>query len=172
MAADFQFFQTTGPAPGVDTPQGTGNGSNDWDFKSNGQAGIATASDTIRAGDYSYHVYVRGKFTQPTSGAQFSSITNVKYYGSNINLSGYGNGAAIYASGTETYAQPSNVAKSGTWDPIPEYAASGIDIGTTDLEAGTAGWTDWVGLQLKTGANNATAGYRAFQTFTVVYDEV
>lgn len=172
MAADFQFFQTTGAAPGVDSPQGTGNGSNDWDFKANGTPGKAAVADTIRAGDYSFHVYVRGRFTQPTSGTQFSSITNIKYYGSTINLSGYGDGAAIYASGTDTYSEPSAVSRSGTWDPIPEVSASGVDIGTAALEAGTPGWTDWVGLQLKTGAQNASAGFRAFQQFTLVYDEV
>lgn len=172
MAADFQFFQTTGPAPGVDNPQGSGNGSNDWDFKANGNPGTAAIADTIRAGDYSYHVYVRGQFSQPASGTQFSSISNVKYYGSNINLSGYGNGAAIYASGTDTYAQPSDTAMSGTWDPLPEYAASGVDISTTALAAGTPGSTDWVALQLKTGAVNASPGFRALQQFTLVYDEV
>jgi hypothetical protein len=172
MAADYQFYQTTGATPGVDTPQGIGNGSNDWDFKSNGDPGKATAADTIRAGDYSYHIYVRGRFTQPASGVQFSSITNVKYYGSNINLSGYGNGSAIYASGTTVYAEPSNTGMSGVWDPIPQVSASGVDISTSDLAAGTPGWTDWVAIQLKTGAINAGTGFQSFQQFTIIYDEV
>lgn len=174
MSADFQFYQTYGTTPGTDQPQGLGQSTNDWSFKANNTPGpySGDADEQIRAGDYSYHVYIKGEFTQPASGVGFSSIYNVKYYGSLINLSGYGDGAEIYASGTDTYATPSNTAKSGVWDPLPRYSASGIDIGTPALSGGNPGFTKWVALQLKTGANNATSGLGNDQYFTLVYDEV
>lgn len=172
--ADFQFYQTYGAAPGIDVPQGTGNATNDWDFKADGSPGVysGAAAERIRAGDFSYHVYVRGRFSQPASGPAFSSITNVKYYCSLMNLSGYGAGAYILASGTSVYAQPSAVSKSGVWPAIPTAEASGIEIGTSALEAGTPGYTKWVGIQLKTSANSASAGLNPYQYFTVVYDEI
>lgn len=174
MPASLQFYQTYGAAPGTDVAQGTGAATNDWDFKADSSAGAysGAASERIRAGDYSYHVYVRARFTQPVSGVQFSSITNIKYYCSQLNLSGYGTGAAIYASGTDTYATPTNVAKSGVWDLIPTSSASGIDLSTATLASGNSGWTDWVALQLKTGAAGASAGLGNYQYFTLVYDEI
>lgn len=173
MPADFQFYQTYGAAPGTDVAQGTGSASNDWDFKSNGTPGKAVGiSDAIRAGDFSYHIYVRARFDQPASGVNWSSIDNIKYYGSQVNLSGYGTGAYIIGSGITTYAQPTATSKSGVWDPLPTTSASGIDIGTASLAGGTPGWTDWVGLQLKTGATGASAGFQPYSYFTLVWDEV
>lgn len=174
MPASLQFYQTYGTSPGTDALQGTGGATNDWDFKGDTSPGVysGSAAERIRAGDYSYDVYVRVRFNQPSSGTQFTSITNVKYYCSLLNLSGYGTGAAIYASGTSTYSTPNDTAKSGTWDPVPTSAASGIDISTATLASGNSGWTDWVALQLKTGAAGASAGFGNFQYFTLVYDEI
>lgn len=180
MAATFQFYQTHGAAPGTDQPQGVGQGSNDWDFKSNGNPGtvdsVTPANDAITAGDFSYHVYAKVKFDQPATGTPFTSITNVKYYASVLNVSGYGpsgsDGAYILASGTDTYAEPTATSQSGVWDVIPTLAASGVDISTAALAAGTAGFTNWVGLQLKTAASGAAAGFGGLTSFTVVWDEV
>lgn len=173
MSAQFQFYQTYGVFPGTDVAQGTGDGANDWDFKSSGTPGrSAGATEAIRAGDFSFHVYIRGKFSQPESGPQFTSISNIRYYGSEINLTGYGTGAYILASGLSDYTEPTAQSMSGVWPVLPVVQASGIDIGTSDLVAGNPGWTKWVGLQLKTGASSASAGYLGYQYFTLTWDEI
>jgi len=176
MAASFQFYQTIGATPGTDTPQGIGASSNDWDFKRVDTAGPITdpASQGIYAGDFSMHVYIRGYFQQPTDGSPaWSSISGVKFYASELNLSGCGTGAYVLVSGTASYSfAPASTSKSGTWSPVPELSVSGIDIGTAGLLAGTAGWTQWVGLQLKTVASGATTGYSSYSSYTVVYDEI
>ena len=175
MSARFQFYQSYGISPGTDVAQGIGASSNDWDFKRVDQPGPISdvAAAGIYAGDFSMHIYLRARFDQPTDGSsQFSSISNVKFYASDLNLSGCGTGAYILASGTSTYIQPAVTSKSGVWSPIPTLAVSGISIGTVGLAAGAAGWTDWIGLQLKTNVSGATAGYSAYSSFTVVYDEI
>lgn len=170
MAANFQFYQT---CAGVDYAQGTGQGSNDWDFKNKDAPGkSAGAADAIRAGDFSYHVYVRGYFGQPASGPQWSSIQNVKYYASQVNLSGYGDGSYILAKDISVYSPATGQSMSGVWSPIKTVAASGVDLSTSGLVAGTPGWTKWAGLQLKTGATNASPGAQPYQYFTIVWDEV
>jgi hypothetical protein len=173
MAASFQFYQTTGGAPGTDTPQGTGQGSNDWDFKSNGNPGPSSgASDAITAGDFSYHVYTKVKFDQPATGTPFSSITNVTFYASDLNVSGYGSDAYILASGTDSYVEPSATSQSGTWPLVGSGTGDGADISTVALAGGTAGFTNWVGLQLKTAASGAVPGYGSYTSFTVAWDEI
>lgn len=175
MSARFQFYQTYGAAPGTDVPQGTGGSTNDWDFKRTDEPGPTTdtVNQGIYAGNFSMHVYIRGRFDQPTDGSPaFSSIDNILFYASNLQLSGCGTGAYILASGTSSYTQPSTVSKSGTWDPVPTVAVSGVDISTAGLAAGSAGWTNWVGLQLKTAVSGASAGYSEYTSFTIVYDEI
>ena len=169
MSASFQFYQTNGAAPGADTAQGTGTGSNDWDFKSADAAGPASAGEEIIAGDFSYHIYVKAKF-----GGSFTSITNVLYYASDVNLSGAGVGAYVLASGIEvgSYSTPSNSSMSGTWDTVPIVSTSGVDASTAALAGGATGFTDYVGLQLKTTTSGALAGLSSYTSFTLVYDEV
>lgn len=175
MSARFQFYQTYGASPGIDVPQGIGANSNDWDFKRTDEPGPITTPTTqgIYAGNFSMQAYLRGRFDQPTDGSpQFSSVDNVKFYASTVNLSGCGNGAYILASGTGTFAQPATTSKSGVWAPIPTLAVSGLTIGSAGLTVGTAGWTNWVGLQLKTNVSGASAGYSAYSNFTIVWDEI
>lgn len=169
MAATLQWYQTNGAAPGNDTPQSQSDGINNWDFKSVDTVGPAIAGEEITAGSFSMHVYAKVRFT-----GSFSSIDNVLFYASNLNVSGFGTGAYILASGIEvgSYAAPSTVSQSGTWAPVPTLAVSGQDIGTSDLVAGTAGFTDYAALQLKTVASGATADFGGYTSFTVVYDEV
>lgn len=169
MSASIQWYQTIGAAPGIDTPQSTDSGQRNWDFKSTDTAGQAVDGQEITAGDFSMHIYTKLRFT-----GSFTSVDNVKFYASDINLSGAGVGAYILASGvvTASYAQPTIASRSGTWDPIPEYAASGIDITNADLIAGTPGFTNYVALQLKTTTSGASAGFGGETSFTVVWDEV
>jgi len=168
MAASIQFYQTNGTAPGSDTAQGTGGGSNDWDFKDIDTVGTSGSGEEIVAGDFSFHVYIKARFT-----GSFSSVDNVKYYASSLSLTGYGNDAYLIASGipVANYADPTAASMSGTWDAIPVLAASGIDITTAGLIAGTAGYTDYVGLQLKTTISGAAAGTGGSTSFTMVWDE-
>jgi hypothetical protein len=175
MSASFQFYQTTSGSPGTDNPQGIGASSNDWDFKRVDTAGPITnpSAEGIYAGDFSMQVYIRGRFDQPTNGdPTFTSISGVKFYASVLNLSGCGNNAYVLASGTASYATPTATSKSGVWSPVPTLAANGIAIGTAALIAGTAGLTQWVGLQLKTNVSGASAGYSAYSSYTIVYDEI
>jgi hypothetical protein len=169
MAATLQWYQTNGAAPGNDTPQSQTDGVNNWDFKSLDTVGPAVAGEEITAGSFSMHVYAKVRFT-----GSFSSIDNVLFYASNLNVSGFGIGAYILASGIEVgnYTEPSVVSKSGTWSPVPIVAGNGQDIGTPVLVAGTAGFTDYVALQLKTTTSGAEADFGGYTSFTVVYDEV
>jgi hypothetical protein len=169
MAGTLQWYQTNGAAPGNDTPQSQSDGVNNWDFKSVDTVGPAVDGEEITAGSFSMHVYAKVRFT-----GSFSSIDNVVFYASTLNVSGFGAGAYILASGIEvgSYAAPTAVSQSGTWAPVPTLAVSGQDIGTPALVAGTAGFTDYVALQLKTQASGAIAGFGGYSSFTVVYDEV
>lgn len=169
MAATLQWYQTNGAAPGTDTPQSQDTGINNWDFKNADTPGPAVAGEEITAGSFSYHVYSKIRFT-----GSFSSIDSVKFYASNTNTSGYGNEAYILCSGVPagSYAAPSAVSKSGTWYEISGTSTDGQDITTPGLVAGTAGFTDYAALQLKTTTSGAIAGYGGYTSFTVVYDEV
>lgn len=169
MSATLQWYQTNGAAPGNDTPQSQTDGVNNWDFKSLDTVGPAVDGEEITAGSFSMDIFAKVRFT-----GSFSSIDNVLFYASNINVSGFGTGAYILASGIEVadYAAPTTVSKSGTWDPVPTVAVSGQSIGTPGLVAGTAGFTDYAALQLKTQASGALAGFGGYSSFTVVYDEV
>ena len=169
MAATLQWYQTNGAPPGTDTPQSQTNGINNWDFKSVDTPGPAVAGEEITAGSFSMDIYSKIRFT-----GSFSSITNINFYASNVNLSGYGNGAYILVSGKNVgdYAAPTIASKSGTWDPTPTLAVSGQNLDTPGLEAGTAGFSDYVVLQLKTVASGALASYGGYTSFTVSYDEV
>ena len=169
MAATLQWYQTNGAAPGNDTPQSQTDGINNWDFKSLDTVGPAVAGEEITAGSFSMHVYAKIRFT-----GSFSSIDNVDFYASTLNVSGYGEGAYILCSGIPVgdYASPSIVSKSGTWNEVPVLAASGQDLTTTDLVAGTAGFSDYVALQMKTTTSGAIASFGGYTSFTVVYDEV
>lgn len=169
MAATLQWYQTNGQAPGNDTPQSQTDGVNNWDFKSVDTVGPAVAGEEITAGSFSMHIYAKVRFT-----GSFSSIDNVDFYASTLNVSGFGTGAYILASGVEVadYTAPSTVSQSGTWALVPTLAANGQPIGTPGLVAGTAGFTDYATLQLKTQASGAIAGFGGFTSFTVVYDEV
>ena len=169
MAATLQWYQTNGASPGNDTPQSQSDGINNWDFKSVDTSGPAVAGEEITAGSFSMHIYSKIRFT-----GSFSSIDNVLFYASSVNLSGYGSGAYLLCSGIEagSYAAPSAVSKSGTWGAVPTLAVSGQDISTPALVAGTAGYTDYTALQLKTTTSGASAGYGGYTSFTVVYDEV
>jgi hypothetical protein len=175
MGAVVQFYQTYGPSPGTDVPQGMGSGSNDWDFKRTDEPGpITNPSDQgIFAGNPSMDVYIKAKFNQPSDGSPYwTSIDNVVFYASVLDLTGCGAGAYILASGTNIYNQPSDISKLGSWDIVPTSAVSGINIGTPNLAAGIAGWTNWVGLQLKTTVSDAIAGYSSYNSFTICYDEI
>ena len=169
MAATLQWYQTNGASPGVDTPQGTTNGLNNWDFKSVDTAGPAIAGEEITAGNFSFTIWTKARFT-----GSFSSITNVKFYASTLNVSGYGTNAYILASGYPVagYITPAAASMSGTWHTISGTALNGQEISTATLAAGTAGFTDYASLQLKTMASGADVGYGGYTSFTMVYDEV
>jgi hypothetical protein len=169
MAATLQWYQTNGAAPGTDTPQSQDDGINNWDFKSVDTPGPAVAGEEITAGSFSMHVYAKIRFT-----GSFSSIDAVKFYASTLNVSGYGTDAYIICSGVIAgdYAAPTAISKSGTWDAVPTLSVSGQDITTPALVAGTAGFTDYAALQLKTTASGAIASYGGYTSFTVVYDEI
>lgn len=172
MAATLQWYQTNGAGAGNDTPQSQTDGVNNWDFKSVDTAGPAVAGEEITAGSFSAHIYAKIRFT-----GSFSSISDVKFYASNVNTSGYGTDAYILCSGVPvgSYSQPDTVSRSGIapiWLPVPTVSTSGEDITTADLVAGTAGFTDYIGLQLKTTTSGASAGYGGYTSFTVVYDEI
>ena len=169
MGATLQWYQTNGAGAGIDTPQSQTDGVNNWDFKSVDTVGVAVAGEEITAGSFSMHIYTKVRFT-----GSFSSIDNVLFYASVLNVSGFGEGAYIIASGIEvgSYSAPTAVSKSGTWALVPTLAASGQNITTPSLVAGTPGFTDYMGLQLKTQASGAIAGLGGYTSFTVVYDEI
>ena len=168
MAATLQWYQTNGSIPGTDTPQSQTTGINTFDFKSTDTPGPAIAGEEITAGFFSQHVYTKIRFT-----GSFGSITDVKFYASSIDVSGYGEGAYILGSGviSASYSPGSN-SMSGTWLPIGSGLVDGLDLSTTDLYEGTPGFTDYAALQLKTTTSGAVADYGGYTSFTVVYSEI
>lgn len=167
MSSTFRFYQTYGTTP-TDVAQGTGNGSNDWDFKSAATPGCAGAAEAIRAGDYSAHVYLKGRFD-----GTFSQVSNVRFWATDLSaLPSYGAGAFVLASGTATYVPPSTASMSGVWQAVPTARAQGLDVGTAGLASGLPGCTNYVALQLKTGVSGVVTGTAPYLYFALGWDEV
>lgn len=166
MAADFKWAQTYGSSPGTVSELGVSG--NLFNFK---RADDATASNytsyPISAGDKSYEVWLRAKFT-----GTFNNIDNIQFWRSTDFSPNTGLSIKWGDGGVSAYSDPvtgSNKATSSipTSDPGSANVSVGGDI-TGSLTA--SGYTDYVVLQLNT-TSAAAAGDTSLAQFTLNYDE-
>jgi len=165
MAATFQWAIRNGAGA---TESVLGTSGNLQNFSSADQAGISGyAANPITAGQNSYELWLRGKFT-----GTFNRIDDVRVWQS-VNFSP-STGLQVFWSGTQQiYLQPSNVTSSIATSSIPT-----ADPGTANVTLGgnlsgsltTSGYTDNVVLQLRTTAS-AAAGDTSLMVLTLSYSE-
>lgn len=166
MAATFTWSGTYGTSPGTTTDLGS-NG-NLFNFKSSDSLTSAAdyTSNPITAGNSSYEVWLRGKFT-----GTFNEVQNLQFYKS---AGSFGTGLSIDWLGEVTaYDTPvsSNSAVATDSVPTEDPGTANVSIGgelTGSLVA--TGFSDYIVLQLNTTTDTA-AGDTATYTFTLQYDE-
>ena len=163
MAATFTWSQSNGAG---ETVTDLGSSGNLFNFKNADDATPANySSNPITAGNNSYSVYLRGKFT-----GTFNNIDNLQFWLStdfspNTGLSVVFNGNNV------SYATPSASDTGDSAVPTSDPGTANVSIGgalTGDL-TGT-GYSDYIRLQLQTTVS-AGAGDTSLATFTLQYDE-
>lgn len=160
------WAQTYGSAPG--TVSELGISGNLFNFKRADDATAANySSNPISAGDKSYEVWLRGKFT-----GTFNKVENIQFWRSTDFSPNTGLTLKWGDSGVSAYATPvtgENKAPDAipTSDPGSANVSIGGDI-TGDLSA--SGYTDYVVLQLNT-TSAAAAGDTSLSILTMNYDE-
>jgi len=166
MAATFNWAQTYGSAPGTTTALGVSG--NLFNFKRADDATAANYSSyPISAGDKSYEVWLRGKFT-----GTFNTIDNFQFWRStdfspNTGLS------IDWAPGTPSaYATPvTGESKCVSAVPSADPGSQNISVGgDTTGQLTASGYTDYIVLQLNT-TSAAAAGDTSLAQFTMNYDE-
>lgn len=167
MAATFAWTGTYGNSPGTVLSLGTSG--NLFNFKRlNSLTGAADyTSYPITAGQNSYEVWLRGKWT-----STFNAISNLQFWKSAPTA--YDTGISIKWKGTtEAYVTPvtgnSTVATANA--PTTDPGTANVSIGgalTGSLAA--SGYSDYITLQMQT-TTAAAAGDTSTYTFTLQYDE-
>ena len=166
MAATFAWAQTYGTSPG--TVASLGISGNLFNFKRIDDATAANYSSyPITAGDKSYEVWLRAKFT-----GTFNKIENVQFWRS-TNFSPATGLSILWSPATPSaYATPvtgANKAVSAVPSADPGTANVRCRGGlTSGLVA--SGYTDYMVLQLST-TSAAAAGDTSLAIFTLNYDE-
>ena len=167
MAATFAWTGNYGEDPGTVVSLGTSG--NLFNFKRlNSLTGAADyTSYPITAGQNSYEVWLRGKWT-----GTFNAISNLQFWKSAPTA--YDAGIAIKWSGAEeTYVTPITGASTLATANVPtaDPGTANVTIGgalTGELAA--SGYSDYVDLQMQT-TTAAAAGDTSTYTFTLQYDE-
>jgi len=163
MAATFTWSQSNGAG---ETVTDLGASGNLFNFKNVDDATAANYSDNpITAGNNSFGVYLRGKFT-----GTFNNIDNLQFWMStdfspNTGLS------VVFGGNNISYATPAVAATGDSAVPTSDPGTANVSIGgalTGDL-TGT-GYSDYIRLQLQT-TGSAAPGDTSLATFTLQYDE-
>lgn len=161
MAATWQWAQQNGAAPGTPTDIGDTAG-NFFNFKANDSATPSDySSNPITAGNNSMEVYLRGHFT-----GTFNQISNMLFWNSVQSLTGYGSGASIKASIQSTYSTPTTTPNGDSAVPTSQGSA----LAVTPSTISSPGYSDFIRLQLATGAN-ASPGDGGSNEFSFRYSE-
>ena len=166
MAATFNWAQTYGSSPG--TVSSLGASGNLFNFKRADDATAANYSSyPITAGDKSYEVWLRAKFT-----GTFNKIDNIQFWRSTDFSPNTGLSLKWGDGGVSAYATPVTGTNKATTDiPTSDPGSANVSIGgniTGNLSA--SGYTDYIVLQLNT-TSAAAAGDTSLATFTLNYDE-
>lgn len=167
MAATFGWAQTTGNS-GSEATTDLGISGNLFNFKRSDDTTPGNyASYPISAGDKSYEVWLRAKFT-----GTFNKIENIQFWRSTDFSPNTGLSIKWGPGGVSAYATPvtgANKAVSAiaTSDPGSANVSIGGDI-TGNLSA--SGYTDFIVLQLNT-TSAAAAGDTSLAIMTLNYDE-
>ncbi len=166
MAATYKWAQTYGTSPGTVSELGVSG--NLFNFKRIDDATAANYSSyPISAGDKSYEVWLRGKFT-----GTFNTIDNFQFWRStdfspNTGLS------IKWAPGTPSaYATPvTGTNKAVSAVPTSDPGSQNVSVGgDTTGQLTASGYTDYIVLQLNT-TSAAAAGDTSLAQFTMNYDE-
>lgn len=166
MAATFAWSGTYGTSPGTTTDLGSSG--NLFNFKSSDS--LTSAADytsyPITAGNSSYEVWLRAKFS-----GTFNEVQNLQFYKS---AGTYGTGIGIQWDGeTTAYATPvsSNSTVATTDVPTADPGSANVSVGgelTGSLTA--SGYSDYIVLQLDSTTATEAGDTNTF-TFTLQYDE-
>lgn len=163
MAATFGWSQSNGAG---ETVTDLGTSGNLFNFKNYDSAVAADyTSYPITAGNSSFDVYLRAKFTDT-----FNKIDNIQFWMStdfspNTGLS------VTMAANNHAYATPSATDNGHSAVPTSDPGTANVSIGgqlTGSLTA--SGYSDYIILQLDTTVS-AAAGDTSLATFTLQYDE-
>jgi len=173
MVATFQWSKTYGPSggPTIEDIGASGNAFNFMDEDSNTEANYSTkpitASDAADAGR-SYECWIRGHLT-----GTFNTVDNIQFWEStdfapDTGLQVYWKGDTVGA-----YVTPikldSLIALSTV--PVADPGTANVTIGgSLGGSLTSAGWTDYIVLQLDVGTT-AAAGDTSLATYTMQYDE-
>lgn len=168
VAATFAWTQRYGAPAGTESSLGVSG--NLFNFKKADDATAANySSNPIVAGNKSYEVYLRAKFT-----GTFSKIDNLQFWRSTDFSPNTGLSVKWYPNGLSAYAQPT----SGLSKAISAVPTS--DPGTANLRVknflalsaslAASGYSSYIVLQLNT-TSAAPAGDTSLATFTLNYDE-
>ena len=168
MAATFAWSQSNGAGETITDSIGSINmGSND-------SANLVPETYPITAGNNSYEVYVRGKFT-----GTYTKVDNLQFWKS---AGAYQTGETIFWTGSVqegSYATPTASASSVAVGSIPT-----ADPGTANVSIGgslsgslfssgagdTGSYTDYIVMQTET-TSSTPAGATNIKTFTIQWDE-
>lgn len=166
MAATFGWTQANGAG---ETLTDLGVSGNLFNFKKVDDATAANySSNPIDAGDNSYEVWLKAKFT-----GTFNTIENIQFWRSTNFSPSTGLGISWADGGVSAYTQPvsANSSIATTSVPTSDPGSANVSIGgniTGNLSA--SGYTDYIVLQLDT-TTAAAAGDTSLATFTLNYDE-
>lgn len=166
MAATFTWAQTHGSAPGTTVDLGISG--NLFNFKKKDDATAANYSSyPIPAGEKSYEVWLRGKFT-----GSFNKVQNIQFWRSTDFSPNTGLSIKWKPKGASAFATPvSGVNKCVSAVPTSDPGSANVGIGSNITGSLTAsGYTNWIVLQLNT-TSAAAAGDTSLATFTMNYDE-
>lgn len=164
MAATFEWSQTNGAGASV-TDLGASSG-NLFNFKSVDDATAANySSNPITAGENSYGVYLRAKFT-----GTFNTIENLQFWMS-TDFSPNTGLTVKFGGNNISYATPATTSTGDSNVPTSDPGTANVSLGgalTGDLTA--SGYSDYIRLQLQT-TGSAAPGDTSLATFTLQYDE-
>lgn len=168
MAATYAWTQRYGSGAGTESSLGISG--NLFNFKKADDATAANySSNPITAGNKSYEVWLRGKFT-----GTFNKIENLQFWKSTDFSPATGLSVKWYPNGLSAYATPtSGLAKCISAVPTSDPGTANLRVGaysalTASLAA--SGYSSYIVLQLNT-TSAAAAGDTSLATFSLNYDE-
>lgn len=163
MAATFTWSQSNGAG---ETVTDLGSSGNLFNFKSSDDATAANySSNPITAGESSYEVYLRAKFT-----GTFNTIDNLQFWQSTAFSPSTGL-QVTFDGNNVSYATPSETDNGNSAVPSSDPGTANVSIsGALTGQLSASGYSDYILLQLDT-TTSAAPGDTSLAVFTLQYDE-